>query len=283
MWFLVLIVLQSLAAEHFDVIQCTGHRGYIMRERFELLDARSFEESAMRRHYLPLTVEPPHSEVLVLSMAEPELYRRFPRPCEVVVDPTGRYWFESLPPSAPLAYCFRFGRDTFAQYRDVGGRVSWILLSGRNIFEEALGGEEFVLVGYQQITRALVPCEETGRRLTFVVPHMDREKALRAARFFDERLPSPGMLDVDFFTSIEDALSISTYYFPGLEVIPQFVEKLNRSRTAVVSRTEKEFRENLAKTPMLGKHWSFHRAAPDARWLSIYEGPGKASEEKIQW
>jgi hypothetical protein len=282
MWFLVLILLQSLAVERFDVIQCTGRGGYMMRERYELLDPGSFEEGALRRHFQPLTVEPPHSEVLVLSVAEPELYRRFPRPCEVVVDPTGKHWFESLSSSAPLAYCFRFGRDTFVQYRDARGRVSWILLSGRNLFEEALGGEEFILVGYQQITRALVPCEETGRRLAFLVPQMDREKALRAARFLDERLPSPGMLDVDFFTSMEDALRLSDYQFPGLEVIPQYVEKLNRGRTTVASRTEKEFREHLAKTPMLGKQWSFHRAAPDARWLSIYEGPGKSGEE-IRW
>jgi hypothetical protein len=283
MWILAMIVACLSVTTQVDKVTCAGGDGYVMRELYELVDAAGFDEESLRKHFAGLAGESLHGEVLAFATPERPIYERLSAPWRPA--PVGaKWWFEIADLSLPLAYCFKFGEDTFLQYRDRQGNIGWLLLSGHNLFAEALGGNQFILVGYEPITGTFGPCEDNRRTVTFVVPGMTRERALTAARFFHERLPQPSGLSVDFFTSMEDALRLTSLRFPGLESLSDFRAELERRRRTKEPATEEEFHEEVARNPMRGKYWSYYRGwGPGTCWFSSFEGPGNAWSEKVDW
>jgi hypothetical protein len=280
-----------------DRAACTSGDGYVMRERYELAEAGVFDEESLREHFAGLAAKPLNGEILAIATPDRPVQERLSGPWRPAL-PGEKSWFEIADLSLPLAYCFKFGEDTFLQYRDRQGNIGWLLLSGRNLFAEALDGNQFVLVGYEPITGSFGPCEDNRRTLTFVVPAMTRERALAAARFFHERLPQPSGLSVNFFTSMEDALRLTSLRFPGLELLSDFRAEMERRRTTKEPPTDEEYLEEerylegeeyfeqyfdqVTSHPMRGKHWSFYRGwGPGICWFTVYEGPGDFWREKI--
>jgi hypothetical protein len=292
MWFLTLILAVSLMAEQLEKIECFSRDGYAIQLRYELVEKNIFDEKSLRDHFGALAFESLHGDIFLFVTPDRFVYEKFSalekmmedKPPQIgLSDLDGGPWYRFAEPSLPMAYGFKFGQDAFVQYRDKGGRVGWLLLSGSNLFAEALGGEEFTLVAYGPVAGYFRPCEQCLRSLSFVVPSLTREKARSAARFLHDRLPYPGSLSVDFFTSVEDALGMTTPNFPGLGLLNDFRDEMERRATAVIPSTDEEFREHVRKTPLQGKHWSFYRAEPDRRWFSVFEGPELAWQEELDW